>query len=462
MSRALLTDLYEVNMAASYLRRGMRDPATFSLFVRGLPADRGYLVAAGLEDCLAALERFRFDEEDLGWMASAGFTDDDLSRLARLRFTGDVWAVPEGRIVLPGEPLLEVTAPLPEAQVVETLLLNQVTFQTALATKATRCVLAATPIDLVEFSLRRTHGTEAGLAMARVSAIAGFVGTSNVEAARRFGLQAMGTMAHSYIEAFPSERDAFRAFATDLPGRPLTFLVDTYDTLRGVDAAIDVIRELHLDEAPGTPLAVRLDSGDLAVLARESRARLDAAGLPEVGIFVSGSLDEFRLGALRSAGAPVDAAGVGTRAGVSADAPYLDTAYKLVALDGRPVAKLSTGKQHHPGAKQVWRRLDDPGRADVLAGRGEAEPPGTEPLLVPVMGAGRRIGTHDTLPAARARLERDLPWLLPEALRLHDPVPPPLDVTPALEAALADVVARMAPAASSGDGPTAPHGTEVR
>lgn len=241
-------------------------------------------------------------------------------------------AVPEGRVVLPNEPLIEVTAPIAEAQLVETFLLNHVTFQTAIATKAARCRLAAGDrIDLVDFALRRTHGVDAGMAVARLSAMAGFAATSNVEAARRYGLQPAGTMAHSYIEAFACEADAFRAYAQDRPAAR-TFLVDTYDTLDGVRTAIDVIREL----GSAGPLAVRLDSGDIAVLARQTRRLLDEAGLAHVEIFASGGLDEYDLERLRRDGVPVDAAGVGTKLGVSADAPYLDSAYKLVAYGDRP------------------------------------------------------------------------------------------------------------------------------
>jgi nicotinate phosphoribosyltransferase len=304
MGKALITDLYELNMAASYLLRSMVGPATFSLFVRRLPPSRGFLVAAGLEDCLTYLESFAFDDEDLAWLVTAGFPAEVVEGFGAMRFTGDVHAVPEGRVVFANEPLLEVTAPIAEAQLIETYLLNQITFQTTLATKATRCRLAAGDIELVDFALRRTHGAEAGMAVARVSAIAGFVATSNVEAARRFGLEAAGTMAHSYIEAFPTEADAFRAFAVDLPGRT-TFLVDTYDTAGGVDAAIEVIRELGLSGA----LGVRLDSGDLAQLARETRVQLDTARLHNVRIFVSGGLDEYDLERFRADGAPIDAAG---------------------------------------------------------------------------------------------------------------------------------------------------------
>lgn len=441
MGLALVTDLYELNMAASYLRRHMGEAATFSLFVRKLPSRRGFLVAGGLEDCLTYLESFSFAEEDLDWLRRSGFDAETVERMGSLRFTGDVHAVPEGRVVLPNEPFLEVTAPLPEAQLFETFLVNQITYQTALATKAARCRLAAGTIELVDFSLRRTHGVEAGMAVARQSAIAGFVGTSNVEAARRFGLVASGTMAHSYVQAFPSEDEAFACFAEDRPP-PHTFLVDTYDTLAGVDAAIRTIHRLGLTG----PLAVRLDSGDLAGLAWQTRRRLDAAGLAQVRIFVSGGLDEFDLEHLRDAHAPVDAAGVGTRLGVSADAPSLDSAYKLVAYDGRPLCKLSVGKATLPGAKQVWRRLPGP---DVLSTRTEPGPPGTEPLLVPVMRQGERVDRAlppaQAIEAARRRLERDLDALPAMALDLHHPIAPevvPSDLLAILTATVRDELGR--------------------
>jgi nicotinate phosphoribosyltransferase len=443
MGSALITDLYELNMAASYLHRGMVEPATFSLFVRRLPDSRGFLVAAGLEDCLAHLETFAFDDTELDWLAGAGFPQDTIEAFRTIRFTGDVRAVPEGRLVFADEPLLEVTAPIAEAQLVETYLLNQITFQTALATKAARCQLAAGDIELVDFALRRTHGVEAGLAVARVSAIAGFVGTSNVEAARRFELEAAGTMAHSYIEAFPSEIDAFRAFARDLPGRT-TFLVDTYDTARGVDAAIQVIHELGLHDN----LGVRLDSGDLVQLARQTRAQLDGAGLRNVRIFVSGGLDEYDLERFRALEAPIDAAGVGTRMGVSADAPYLDSAYKLVAFGARPVLKLSAGKATLPGAKQVWRRF--PIESDVLASRQESAPAGYEPLLVPVMAEGSRHGPLDTIEAARRRLARDLGALPSAARDLHEPAAPEVVHSEHLRSLTATLTARLSAEASAG------------
>lgn len=412
----LATDLYELTMAASYLRRGMTEPATFSLFARRLPARRGFLVAAVLADALSYLERLSFSEEDLAWLTGHGFSSEMAEQLGTLRFTGDVLAVPEGRALLPDEPFVEVTAPLAEAQLVETVLVNQITYQTAIATKAARYILAAGGIELVDFALRRTHGIEAGLAVARASAIAGFAATSNVEAARRFGLRASGTMAHSYVEAFPSEEDAFMAFVEDRPG-PVTFLVDTYDTKSGGEAAIRVTRCLGLSE----DLAIRLDSGDLDRLARLARRRLDAAGFPQVRIFVSGGLDEYDLERLRHAHAPIDAAGVGTRIGVSSDAPSLDSAYKLVAYAGRPVCKLSEGKTTLPGPKQVYRRGFR--RPDVLATRHEPPPEGAEALLVPVMRRGRRTDVDLSIGVARRRLEGDLQALPAEALDLHDPKP---------------------------------------
>jgi nicotinate phosphoribosyltransferase len=417
MGLALQTDLYELTMAASYLRRGMTAPATFSLFVRRLPRRWGFLVACGLERCLDYLEALRFTEEDLDYLRrEQGYPEEVLESFRRLRFTGDVWAVPEGRAVFPEEPLLEVTAPLPEAQLVESFLLNQMTFQTAIASKAARCRLAAPSKTLVDFSLRRVHGIEAATAVARATAMVGFASTSNVEAARLLGLRATGTMAHSYVEAFPSEAQAFRAFAEDYPDR-VVLLVDTYDTLAGVDRAIDVGLDLA---ARGHKLVgIRLDSGDLGALAAEARARLDAAGLQEVQIFASGGLDEDVVAELEKAGAPIDAYGIGTRVGVSADAPYLDSVYKIVAYADRPVAKLSTAKATLPGSKQVWRRSGWTG--DVVGLREESGPSGAEPLLAPMMREGQRA-SREGLAEAAERFAADLD-ALPEGLRTLEPGP---------------------------------------
>src|SRR5712692_3128063 len=399
---ALLTDIYELNMVASYLRRGMDGTATFSLFVRRLPATRGFVVAAGVESCLDFLEQLHFEEDDLRYLGEVlGFKPADLEAFRRFRFTGDVWAIPEGRIALAGEPLLEVTAPLPEAQLVETFLLNRVTFESTIASKAARCVIAAAGRDTVDFSFRRTQGIEAGIDVARLSSMVGFAATSNVEAARRYGLVAAGTMAHSYIEAFASEVAAFRAFAQDFPGRA-TFLVDTYDTVAGIKHAIAVIRELRLSGR----LGIRIDSGDLVVLSRRGRRLLDDAGLKEVRIFVSGGLDEVSIDKVVRDGALIDAFGVGTRMGVSADHPYLDTAYKLVWYRGRPVMKLSRGKVSAPGRKQVFRRSRPFG--DLVGLRDEKVPAGHERLLEPVMLGGARRGGPASIDEIRARFKADL------------------------------------------------------
>jgi nicotinate phosphoribosyltransferase len=434
MPGALLTDLYELNMAASYLRRGMTDPATFSLFVRALPRQRGFLVAAGLEACLETLASFGFDDADLTYLRTIGFEERDIESFRTLRFDGDVWAIPEGRVVFANEPLMEVTASLPIAQLVETLLLNQVTLHTTVASKAARYRIAAPDAGLVDFAFRRTHGGDAAMAVARASAIVGFAATSNVEAARRFGLRAAGTMAHSFVQAFPSEIDAFRAFAEDHPDRT-TFLVDTYDTLNGVRAAIDVVRELGLTRGIG----VRLDSGDLDHLSREARRLLDDAGLAEAQIFASGGLDELEVEALVRGGAPVDAFGIGTQMGVSADAPYIDSVYKLVEAGGRPVLKLSSGKETAPGAKQVWRGAND----DLLALREEPPPTvGATPMLEPAMRGGRRVGPAPSLDEMRSRFRTDLEALPAAARRLLDPEP--VDVRPTDALATLTVRARDA------------------
>ncbi|MFF7444060.1 nicotinate phosphoribosyltransferase [Streptomyces sp. NPDC008122] len=445
MSKVTTTDLYEVTMALSYVREGMRSPATFSLFVRDLPPGRGFLVAAGLEPSLDHLSGFTVGPADVRDFAEVLHRrEQDLQPLVGLRFDGEVRAVPEGAIVLAGEPLLEVTAPLPQAQLVETYLLSLVCHQTAVASKAARCVLAAAGHPVIDFSLRRSHGPQAGLASARLGALVGFAGTSNVAAAVRYGIPASGTMAHSYVQAFPSELDAFRAFARAHPG-PVTLLVDTYDTERGTRTAARVLNDLG---APGG-CAIRLDSGDLGVLARRARALLDEAGLPQVRIIASGGLDEYAVDALVRSGAPIDVYAVGTKVGVAADAPYLDAAYKLVAYDGRPVMKLSSRKVTAPAAKQVFRR---PGLLDVVGLRDEPVPAGAEPLLRTVMRDGRRIGPRPSLSSSRARFEADLEQVPGAARRIDEPRAPVASVSPRL-AALTDEVRRRIAATTGSDTP---------
>ncbi|MFG3346037.1 nicotinate phosphoribosyltransferase [Streptomyces sp. NPDC048018] len=417
MSQVTTTDLYEVTMALSYLREDMRGPATFSLVVRDLPPGRGFLVAAGIEAALDYLGRFRVGRSDVQDFAAALRRPvEDLEPLHGLSFDGEVRAVPEGRLVLAGEPLLEVTAPLPQAQLVETYLLTLLGHRTAVASKAARCVIAAAGRPLLDFSLRRVHGPEAGLQAARLGALVGFAGTSNIAAARRYGIAAAGTMSHSYVESFPSEEAAFRAFARTHPG-PVTFLVDTYDTDRGVATAARVLADLGL----GPECAVRLDSGDLGALARRARTALDTAGLAGVRIIASGGLDEYEIDRLVRDGAPIDAYAVGSRVGTASDAPYLDTAYELVEYDGRPVMRLSPAKVTVPGRKQVFR---GPGLQDVVGLANEQPPERTEPLLKTVMRGGLRTDPPDTLAAARARFEADLAALPEEARRIADPVAP--------------------------------------
>ncbi|MFJ8857993.1 nicotinate phosphoribosyltransferase [Streptomyces sp. NPDC102451] len=435
-SHATVTDLYEASMALSYLREGMTKDATFSLFVRDLPPGRGFLVSAGLEPVLDFLTGFRVTSDDAGDFAAAlGCPPGDARSLVGLGFDGEVRAVPEGRIVLPGEPLLEVTAPLPQAQLVETWLLSQVSHQTAVASKAARCVLAAAGRPVVDFSLRRGHGPEAGMQTARLGAMVGFAGTSNVAASVRWGLPASGTMAHSYIEAFGDEEAAFQAFARSRAG-PVTFLVDTYDTAEGVVTAARVLNTLR--RGPGS--AVRLDSGDLAELARRSRAILDGAGLPDVAVIASGGLDEYRVDHLVRSGAPIDVYAVGTKVGTSADAPYLDSAYKLVEYDGRPVMKLSASKVTAPGRKQVLRA---DGVDDVITLADEEVTGGREPLLRRVMSAGRRTGAPDTLAAAHDRFVEDLAAVPQHARRIQDPQPPVPAVSARLSALTSQVRRRL-------------------
>jgi nicotinate phosphoribosyltransferase len=411
----LLTDLYQLAMGESYVAEGLAEAeATFSLFCRTLPAGWGYFLAAGLDHALRYLESVTFSDDDLAFLERTGrFSPAFLERLRGFAFSGDVRAVAEGTVVFPNEPLLEVTAPLLEAQIVETMVLNEIHLQTLIASKAARCVDAARGRLLVDFSLRRTHGGEAGLKVARASFLAGFDATSNVLAGRLYGIPIAGTMAHSYVEAFADELEAFRAFARAYPDAAI-LLVDTYDTVEGVRRAVQVGRELA---ARGHRLrGVRLDSGDLVELSLAARSLLDAAGFQDAMVFCSGGLDEREIARLLEAGAPIGGFGVGSRLGVAADSPYLDMAYKLVEVEGRPTLKLSAGKATLPGRKQVWRVRGEEGfRYDLLGLVGEAEAAPGEPLLETVMSGGRRLRFESLEEARRrARSQREL---LPAALR---------------------------------------------
>jgi nicotinate phosphoribosyltransferase len=418
---ALFTDLYELTMAASYFRERMRDDATFSLFVRKLPRHRSFLVAAGLEDVLEFLRQFQFSEAAIRYVRSlGGFDREFLEFLGDVRFTGTVRAVPEGTVVFGDEPLLEITAPITEAQLVETAVLNFCHLQTLQASKAARSVLAARGRPVVDFGLRRTHGIDAGLKAARGAFIVGAEMTSNVLAGLEYGIPPAGTMAHSYVEVFPREIDAFRAFARAFPAGT-TLLVDTYDTVAATHKAVTVAREM---EARGERLAaVRLDSGDLLSLSKDVRRVLDEAGLGYVRIFASGGLDEDAVDMLLGAGAPIDAFGIGTRMNVSADAPYFDMAYKIVTYGGRNVLKLSAGKTTWTGEKQVYRfrGCDGSFASDLLALRDESAPEGAEPLLRTVMRGGELVEALPSLSAIRDYARVEIAALPAAVRRLRDP-----------------------------------------
>ena len=402
----LLTDLYQLSMLQAYHDTGMAGPASFELFSRKLPPGRDFLLAAGLEQVLQWLEDLHFTPDEIAWLRGTGrFTPAFLESLAQLRFTGDLWALPEGTVCFPDEPWLRVSAPLPEAQLVESRVLNLMHLQTVVASKAARCVLAAPGKLLVDFGLRRAHGAEAGLLSARASYLAGFAGTATVLAGAQFGIPVFGTMAHSFIQAHASEEAAFLHFARSQP-RNVTLLIDTYDTEAAARKVVALAPRLA---AEGIRIqGVRLDSGDLAALARSVRAILDAGGLREATIFASGGLDEDSVGALLAAGAPIDGFGIGTRMNTSADAPYLDCAYKLVEYEGVPRRKRSAGKATWPGAKQVWRRRDAQGRllGDTIALEGE--PQEGEPLLRQMLRGGRRTAPPEELAQSRERARREL------------------------------------------------------
>jgi nicotinate phosphoribosyltransferase len=353
----LLTDLYQLNMLQAYRDAGMTAAAVFEFFVRKLPAGRGFLVAAGLEQVVDFLERARFGEAELAWLEASGrFKRDLLDDLARWRFTGDVHAMPEGTVFFPDEPILRVVAPLPEAQLIESRLINILHFQTLIASKAARMVLAAPGKTLVDFGLRRAHGAEAGLMAARACYLAGFTGSATTLAEPRFGVPIFGTMAHSFIQAHGDEESAFLSFARSRPEHT-TLLIDTYDTEEGARKVVGLVPRLK--EIGVDVRGVRLDSGDLAAHARRVRAILDEASLHDIAIFASGGLDEQLLQRYAAEGVPIDGYGIGTSLTTSQDAPALDCAYKIQEYAGAPKRKRSEGKATWPGRKQVWRRYAD-------------------------------------------------------------------------------------------------------
>ncbi|TAJ24736.1 MAG: nicotinate phosphoribosyltransferase [Nitrospirae bacterium] len=420
-SSALLTDLYQLTMLQAYVEQGMEEIAVFEFFVRRLPSQRGFLLTAGLEQVVEFLEHLRFSEEELQWLAESGrFSRAFVDYCARLRFTGDLHAMPEGTVCFPDEPIVRVTAPLPQAQLIETRLINLLHYQTLIASKAARSVLAVKGQPLVDFGLRRSHGAEAGLLAARASYLAGFAGTATVLAGSLFGVPLYGTMAHSFVQAHLDETEAFAHFADAQPEN-IVLLIDTYDTEAAAGKVVALAPRLKRKGL--TIKGVRLDSGDLAVHAGKVRRILDEGGLPDVQIVVSGNLDEYALQALIAAGAPIDSFAVGTSMTTSADAPYLDCAYKLQEYAGRACRKRSEGKATWPGRKQVYRWYGADGRItqDVVTVADDRQD--GEALVQPVMQAGRRLAPPSPLGHLRAKAAAELARL-PEPLRQLQKSPP--------------------------------------
>ncbi len=438
---ALLTDLYQLTMLQAYFDEGMRETAVFEFFVRALPPGRNFLLAAGLEQVLCYLEQFRVTEAELAWLrAHGGFSEPFLTALGALRFTGDVHALPEGTVFFTNEPVLRITAPISQAQVVESRLLSLLHFSTLIASKAARSVLAAPGKLLVDFGMRRAHGAEAGLLAARAAYLAGFSGTATVQAGVEFGIPVFGTMAHSYIEAHADEVSAFRAFARSCPAN-VVLLIDTYDTERAAEKVVLLAPELA--SAGIRVRGVRLDSGDLAAHARAVRAILDRGGLRDATIFSSGNLDEWKVKQLLAACAPIDGFGIGTALDTSSDAPFLDCAYKLQEYAGTARRKHSEGKATWPGRKQVYRHVTADGTFDhdVVALEDDAQR--GLPLLLPVMSAGRRVAPAESLAVARARAAAEMAHLPPQ-LKSLEPAPAPYHVEIARGLrALADELDRM-------------------
>ncbi len=438
----LFTDLYEFTMAQAYLEQGMTGEAVFDLHVRNVPEDRGYLVAAGVHTLLERLQRFSFSDDELAYLEDQGLSPELTSYLADLRFDGIVRAVPEGELVFPYEPILQIEAPLPVGQLIETLVLNTVHVETLLATKAARCYEAVGGPELgeeapalVDFGARRAHGPDAARAAARCAYVAGFAGTSLVEVGEDLGIPVFGTMAHSFVQSFEDEREALEAFARTFPGT--TLLIDTYDTLEGANLTVEIADQLA-DQGIEVG-AVRLDSGDLAALSREVRGILDDAGHEGIEIIASGGLDEFKLAALTDAQAPIDGYGVGTSLVVSDDHPSLNISYKLCEYEGDPVMKTSPKKHTLPGRKQVHRRRDEAGElvGDTIA-LADEEVDGQG-----LLGEVERVRPAKAVEAARERFLASYPTL-PAAYRdLSNPAPYPVDRSDGIEAAVQAALERV-------------------
>jgi len=440
---ALLTDLYQLNMIRGYLETGMTETAVFEFFVRRLPKPRGFLMAAGLAEVVEYLEGLRFTPDELQWLAESGrFDATMIDYLAALRFTGDVDAMPEGTVFFADEPILRVAAPLPLAQLIETRIINLLHFESLIASKAARMVLAAPGKILLDFGLRRAHASEAGLLAARASYLAGFTGTATVPALPLFGIPIFGTMAHSFIQAHHDEAKAFEDFAHARPDATV-FLIDTYDTEKAAEKVVALAPKLARE---GIRIqGVRIDSGDLAAHARKVRPILDAGGLTEVKIFASGGLDEHDLLDFTRSGAPIDGYGIGTSLTTSSDAAALDCAYKLQEYAGTPRRKKSEGKATWPGRKQVFRRFGPAGRlaGDWITLEAERDGDGGTPLLAPVMRAGRLVAPLPTLEESRAEAARNLA-ALPEPLRrLEEGAAYPVTVSEGLQTMAAEMDRRF-------------------
>ncbi len=430
----LLTDLYQLSMIEAYLELGQTDVAVFEFFVRKIPPQRRFLMAAGLEQALDYLENLRFSNDELSWLAQTGrFSTRLIDYLTAFRFSGDVHAMPEGTIFFANEPILRVTAPLPEAQLVETRLINLLHFETLIASKAAGMVLLAPGKLLVDFGLRRAHGAEAGLLAARASYIAGFAGTATVLAEKAFAIPTYGTMAHSFIQTFDDESVAFESFARARPDN-LVLLIDTYDTEVAARKVVTLAPRLA---AQGIKIrGVRIDSGDLVALAKSVRRILDEGGCRDITIFASGGIDETTLAAFAQTNAPVDGIGIGTSLTTSSDAPAIDCAYKLQEYAGLPRRKRSAGKATWPGRKQVWRRCGTDGRmaSDILAAHDDRQE--GEPLVQPVMQQGRRLGPSRALGDIRAYARQQL-----DSLPLASPYP--VEVADSLKRLAASVDRRL-------------------
>lgn len=417
--KALLVDLYELTMLQAYFSEGMNDTAAFEFFVRELPAARNFLMAAGLEQVISYLTDLRFGREDLAWLEQTGkFSKPFIDSLKDFRFTGDVDALPEGSIFFANEPILRVVAPLREAQFIESRVMNLLHYQSIIASKAARSVLAAQGKRLVDFGLRRAHGAEAALLSARASYIAGFDGTATTLAGQLFGIPLFGTMAHSFVQAHACESDAFIAYVRTFPNSA-TLLIDTYDTEAAAELVVGIAQAL---EAEGLRIkAVRVDSGDPGVISRRVRSLLDAGNCRDITIFASGNLDEYAVQALLQSGAPIDGFGIGTRMNISADAPFLDCAYKLVEYAGEARRKRSLGKETWPGRKQVYRRYDAGGLmcGDTLTVQGAQATGQAEALLHPVMRGGVLLQPLPALGEIRAYAQSQLARLPPSLRSLQ-------------------------------------------